>query len=166
MQNLILHPTEPVSNRIAMEKWLKYSKYWVFGQISRYFLSGFAIGLGLFLKELGLGAEFNSASNPTSFERDHNGKVAQILEKLSFFTDFEVFHVHLRYKTWVISLETWVTWIIQFCIQPNEFRKGSQWKIGQILEILSFWTDFEVFPVGIRYRTWIITKRTWVRYII
>ena len=92
-----------------MEKQAKYSKYRVFGQISRYFLSGFAVQLELFLKELGLGAEFNSASNTTSFERVHNGKVAQILEILRFWTNFEVFPVRIRYRTWVITKRTWVS---------------------------------------------------------
>ena len=59
-------------------------------------MSGFAIRVGLFLKVLGLGAEFDSASNPTSFERGRNGKVAQILEILSFWIDFEVFPVQIR----------------------------------------------------------------------
>ena len=73
-----------------------------------YFLSEFDILVGLFRKALGLGAEFNSASTPTSFERDRNGKVAQILEILSFWTDFEVFPVRNRYTTWVISKSAWV----------------------------------------------------------
>ena len=109
VQNIILHPTQPVSNGFGKANWLKYSKYSVFGQILRYFLSGFPIQLGLFLKVLGLGAEFNSASNPTSFDRSRNGKVAQILEILSFFTDFEVFPVRIRYRTWVISKRTRVS---------------------------------------------------------
>ena len=99
MQNLILHATQPASKRFTMEKWLKYSKYRVFGQISRYFVSGFAKQLGLFLKVLGLGAEFSSASNITSFQRGHNGKVGQILEILSFWKDFQVFPVGIRYTT-------------------------------------------------------------------
>ena len=99
---------------------------------------------------LGLGAEFNSASNPTSIERGHNGKVGEILEILSFWTDFKVFPVGIRYKTWIISKRTWIRCSIEFCIQHKQLRKGSQWKIGQILEILSFWTHFEVFPGGIR----------------
>jgi hypothetical protein len=70
---------------------------------SRYSLSGFAIRLGLFLKALGLGAEFNSASNPTTFEQGCNGKLAEILEILGFWTDFEVFAVRIRYTTWLIS---------------------------------------------------------------
>ena len=72
-------------------------------------MSRFAIRLGLFLKELGPGAEINSAFNPTSFERLHNGKVAKILEILSFWTDFEVFTVRIRYRTWVITKRTWVS---------------------------------------------------------
>ena len=108
MQNLIQHPTQPLSNEVAMENWLKYSKYWVFGQISRYLLSGFAIRLGLVLKALGLGAEFNSASNPTTFERGRNGKLAEILEILVFWADFNVFAVRIRNTTWVSSKSTWV----------------------------------------------------------
>ena len=128
MQNSILHPTQPVLNGVAMEKWLKYSKYWVFGQISTYFLSGFAIRLGLFLKVLGLGAEFNSASNSTSLERVHNGKKGQKLEILRLWKDFQVFPVGIRYRTWIISKRTWVRCRIQFCIQHNQLWTGSQWK--------------------------------------
>ena len=73
----------------------------------RYSLFGFAIQLGLFRKDLGLGAELNSASNPTSFELVHNAKVGQILEILSFPTDFEVFRVRIHCTTWVISERTW-----------------------------------------------------------
>ena len=70
-----------------------------FGWYSR---SGFAIRLGLSLKVLGLGAEFYSASNPTVFERGHNGRVAQVLEIPTIETDFVVFPVWIRYITWVI----------------------------------------------------------------
>ena len=79
-----------------MEKWLKYSKYCVFGQILRYFLSGFAKRLGLFLKVLWLGAEFNSASNSTSFEGSDNGKIGQILEIPIIRIDVEVFPLRIR----------------------------------------------------------------------
>jgi hypothetical protein len=40
--------------------------------------SGFTIVLGLCLKALGLGAEFNSESNSISLKWDHNEKVALI----------------------------------------------------------------------------------------
>ena len=75
MQNLILQLSQPVSNEVRTEKKIKYSKYYVFGLIPRYFLSEFSIVVGLFLKALGLGAEFNSASDPTNFKKNDNGKV-------------------------------------------------------------------------------------------
>ena len=71
-------------------------------------MSGFAIQLELFLKELGLGAEFNSASNPTSFELNLDGEVAEILQILAFRPDFEVFPAAIRYTTWDTSESTWV----------------------------------------------------------
>ena len=46
------------------------------GALSRYTLSGFAIRLGLLLKVLGLGAEFNSASNGTISRRVFGQKVS------------------------------------------------------------------------------------------
>jgi len=49
-------------------------------RFSRYFLSGFAMLLGIFLKPLGLGPEFNYASNGTGFEVGHNRKVALTVE--------------------------------------------------------------------------------------
>jgi hypothetical protein len=42
-------------------------KILVFRGISKYFLSGLAILLGLLLKPLGLGAELNFAPNPSGF---------------------------------------------------------------------------------------------------
>ena len=144
MQLLILHLNQPVSNGIGMEKWLKYSKYRVFGKIFSYFLSGFAILVGLSLNALGLGAALNSASNTTSFERDRNGKVAQILEILSFWKDFEGFPVRIRYTSRVISKRTWVRCSIKFCIQHNQFRTGLEWKSGTNTRNTEFLERFSV----------------------
>jgi hypothetical protein len=47
---------------------------------SRYFLSGFAMLLGIFLKPLELGPEFNYASNGTGLDGGHNQKVVLTVE--------------------------------------------------------------------------------------
>jgi hypothetical protein len=75
---------------------------------TRYFLSGFAIQLGLFLKQLGLGAEFNSASNGTIFRRDYRAKTTTYTPNTSSHRVFEVFPVRIRNTTWVTSITTWV----------------------------------------------------------
>jgi hypothetical protein len=75
---------------------------------TRYFLSGFAIQLGLFLKTLGLGAECNSASNGTIFRRDYRAKTTTYTPNTSSHRVFEVFPVRIRNTTWVTSITTWV----------------------------------------------------------
>jgi hypothetical protein len=45
------------------------------GEFPKYFLSGFAVLLGLFLKPLGLDAELNSAPNPSGF-RNNPSRIA------------------------------------------------------------------------------------------
>jgi hypothetical protein len=128
-----------------------------------YFPSGFTILVGLFLKPLGLGAEFNSVSNPTSFERDPNGKVAKILEILSlrqisryFLSGFAI-QLGLFLKQLGLGAE------FNSASNATGFECDPNGKNAEILEILSFGTGFDVFPVRIRNTTWVIPKRTWVR---
>jgi hypothetical protein len=73
-----------------------------------YFLSGFAILVGLGLKPLGLGAEFNSASDGVNLEGVYRSKKTFIIEILIFRVNFEVFPIRIRYTTWVMSQTTWV----------------------------------------------------------
>jgi hypothetical protein len=86
-----------------------------------YFPSGFTILVGLMSESFGLCAEFNSASNPTRFERGHNGKMAEIHEILSFRTDFEVFPVRVPYTRWVNAGIIWVRCRIKLCTQLKSF---------------------------------------------
>jgi hypothetical protein len=58
-------------------------------RFSRYILSGFAILLGLFLKPLGLGAEFHSASNGAIFSRGRRAKRATCPKKQVFQESFQ-----------------------------------------------------------------------------
>ncbi len=72
--------------------------------VSKYFLSGFATLLGLFLDQLGLGAEFHSASNAAILTRDDRTKSATCAENTGFPGEcFKLFPVRIRYTTWVIS---------------------------------------------------------------
>ncbi len=57
-------------------------------RVSRYFLSGFAILLGLFLKPLGLCVEFNSASNGAIFNRGHGTKSTTCTQNTGFPWEF------------------------------------------------------------------------------
>src|SRR5437870_5537424 len=53
-------------------------------RVSKYFLSEFATLLGLFLKPLRLGAEFNSASNGAIFTRGYRTKSATCAQNTGF----------------------------------------------------------------------------------
>jgi len=82
-------------------------KVLVFPGVSKYFLSGFAKILGLFLKRLGLCAAFNSASNGAIITRDHWAKSVTCAQNTGFPWGFsKVFAVQIRYTTWVISKTT------------------------------------------------------------
>ncbi len=74
---------------------------------SKYFLSGFAMSLELFLKPLRLDLKFNSASNGAIFSRGHRTKNSHYYRKywLSHRV-FKVFSVGIRYATWDISKTT------------------------------------------------------------
>jgi hypothetical protein len=89
-------------------------KILVFLEFSRYLLSEFAIVVGLFLKSLGLSAEFNSTSNGVIFSRGHRTKSATCAQNTGFPAEgvFKIFAVRIRYTTWVISKTNWVRYII------------------------------------------------------
>jgi hypothetical protein len=59
---------QPIWRGVAEQKQPFYSQILVLSYFSRYCLSGFAVLVGLSLKPLGLGAEFNSASDDTNLE--------------------------------------------------------------------------------------------------
>ncbi len=68
-----------------------YTKTRNVGKVSTrfdFFLSGFAILLGLFLKLLGLGAEFHSASNGGIFNRGHRTKNTTCAQNTGFPREF------------------------------------------------------------------------------
>ncbi len=60
-----------------------------FGNFSRYCQSGFAIIVGLSLKQLGLGAEFNSASDGTNLEGGCRAKTAILQPNTVFSGTFQ-----------------------------------------------------------------------------
>jgi hypothetical protein len=68
MQNVILRLMIPIWRGVVEQKQPFYSQILVFRYFSKYCLSGFAILVGLSLKPLGLGAEFNAASDGTVLE--------------------------------------------------------------------------------------------------
>jgi hypothetical protein len=84
MQNLILHRMVLFSVGVIGQKVPLPPKVLVSLGVSKYFLSGFAILLGLFLKPLELDAELNSASNGAIFTRDHWAKSVTCAQNTGF----------------------------------------------------------------------------------
>ncbi len=77
------------SGRVVGQKLPLVRKIKVFlGGFERYFLSGFAILLELFLKPLGLGAEFNFASNGTILSQGRRTKTATCAQNQGFSRGF------------------------------------------------------------------------------
>jgi hypothetical protein len=83
VQNSILHRTVPFSGGVIGQKLPLILQILVYIEFSKYSLSGFAILPGLFLKPLGLGAEFNSASDGTIFRRGHRAKTTTSTQNTS-----------------------------------------------------------------------------------
>ncbi len=90
---------------------------------SRYLLSGFAILLGLFLKPIGLGAEYNSASNGAIFSRGHRTKSATCAQNTGFLEFSRYLLSEFAIVVGLFLKTTWVRYKIQFCTKHKWFEK-------------------------------------------
>ncbi len=125
------------------------------GSVSRYFLSGFAILLGLLLKPLGLCVEFNSASNSAIFDRGHGTKSTTCTQNTGFPWEFSRY---LLFR-FAIILGLFLK-PLRLCAEFNSASNGPIFTRGHCAKSVTCaqntgfpWEVFKVFPVQIRYAT-------------
>ncbi len=135
------------------------------GGVSRYLLSGFAILLGLFIKAIGLGAKFNSASNGAIFNGGHRTKSTTSTENTSF----------LRVSKYLLSRFATLLGLflksLGFSAEFNSTSNGAIFSRGHLTKSATCAQNtgfpggrsFKVFAVRIRHTTWVIYKSNWVR---
>ena len=71
----------------------------------------------MFVFRLGLGAEFDSASNGAIFEVDCRSETEDKSQNIRIFGDIGTINpLHIRFEAWVGSKNTWVAHRIQFWI--------------------------------------------------
>jgi hypothetical protein len=149
----------PFSVEVIRQKVPLPPKVLVFLGVSKYFLSGFAILLGLFLNPLGLCAEFNSASNGAIFTRGHWAKSVTCVQNTSFPWGFP------RYLLSRFAV------LLGLCLKPHGlgaelnsesngtcFEGAHNGKVALIVQILIF---CRVLAIRIRYTTWVTSNTIW-----
>jgi hypothetical protein len=133
---------------------------WVF----KYFLSGFAILLGLFLKRLGLCAELNSTSNGAIFTRGHWAKSVTCAQNTGCPWRFSRYSLSRFAMLLGLFLKP-----LGLCAELNSESNGTCFgavhnrKVALVVQILIF---CRFLPIRIPYTTWVISNTIWVLWRI